>query len=124
MDADVLKRVKLLIGEDNYDIWEGGSSALDAMLVQFGDLRLVAAYVLEEIAEGLLTEAATAANGKAAVKRVKDGDSEIEYFAAPEVSRTTRARLMLDRAGRLRTEAAEATSVSGSSVALNVRTGF
>lgn len=123
MDPAVLKRVQLLMG-DAYTDWGSTSSTLDVLLTQYGDIRLVAAFVLEEVAEELLAEVATAANGKAQVKRVKDGDSEVEYFAAPEVNKATRARLYFERAGRLRAEAAESTSLSGSSVALDIRTGF
>lgn len=111
MDATHLARVKFLVGDDAWAAWlrlEPDTAQqgvkLDMAAAEYGDLRLVAAYVLDRVAAKATQDAAeAAAEGGEQVKRYRaEGDYEEEYFApAPSVD-TVAAGLWGARATGLR----------------------
>ncbi len=111
MDAAALNRVKFLAGDDAYAYWQakgGTSSRLDTALAEYGDLRLVAAYVLETACQAARLKAAEAASlAGPQVKRLKiDGELEREFFAPGTPALVEQADAWCRQAAALRAEVA------------------
>lgn len=110
MDATHVARVKFLARESAWAAWlalepeeEPRALKLDMALAEYGDLRLVAAYVLETVCEKARTDAAAAAEGVEQVKRYRaEGDYEEEYFAPGDSADVVQAGLWCSRAAELR----------------------
>ncbi|KQR40752.1 hypothetical protein [Deinococcus sp. Leaf326] len=110
MDATHVARVAFLARDSAWAAWlalepeeEKRSLKLDMALAEYGDLRLVAAYVLETVCEQARTGAAAAAEGVEQVKRFRaEGDYEEEYFAPSTPADVVQAGLWCDRAAELR----------------------
>lgn len=87
MESAALRRVQFLVTPAPWAYYEDREDLevdLDEALHQLGDLRLVAAYVLDLAAGAARKDAAQASAGQ--VKRMKDGDGEMEYFPATHAS--------------------------------------
>lgn len=128
MDAADLKRVQFLVRPAAWayhqGLPEGQRADLDLALAEFGDVRLVAGYVLDVACEAARKAAAQASVGQ--LKRLKDGSSELEYFqgssdlAADAEGWCALAQALRDEVAR----EAQAAFDRPSSVALDIRTGF
>lgn len=111
MDAQALNRVKFLTGDDAYASWEskgGTPERLDVALAEYGDLRLVAAYVLETACQAARLKAAEDASlARPQVKRLKiDGELEREYFAPGTPAGVQQGDAWCRQAAALRAEVA------------------
>lgn len=130
MDADVLKRVKFLAGDDAYALWEskgGTPERLDVALAEYGDLRLVAAYVLDTACQAARLKAAEDASlAGPQVKRLKiDGELEREFFAPGTPAGVQQGDAWCGAAERLRTEVRfERADAGRGSVALRVESSL
>lgn len=115
MKAAHLARVKFLARESAWAAWlalepeeEARDLRLDMALAEYGDLRLVAAYVLESVCERAQTDAAEDAEGVEQVKRFRaEGDYEEEYFAPSTPADVVQAGLWCDRAAELRADVSQ-----------------
>lgn len=119
MDAQGLKRVKFLAGDAAYVVWQdngGTASRLDEALAEYGDLRLVAAYVLEQACASARLQATQAAvQAGPQVKRLKiDGEIEQEFFAPVTPATVQQADAWCQQAAALRAEVARATRTARS----------
>ena len=134
MDAQQLARLRFLVRPDAWAAWEAlvpeaaRAETLALALAEYGDLRLVAAYVLDSVADKAIEDAGAAAEAAGqVVKRFKAGaEYEEEYFAPGASGLTVTAQGWAARAAQLR----EAVAVDlreqrqGGSMILDLETTF
>ncbi|WP_303100728.1 hypothetical protein [Deinococcus sp.] len=133
MTPEQLARVRFLVRADAWAEWEKlgqPPDTLDMALTEYGDLRLVAAYVLETVCADLRRQNAAAAEALGGQTKSYEavGEWKEEFFAPGESSLSVTADLFCSRADALRqqVEAERQKSQGGRqrTVALNVQTGF
>ncbi len=133
MDAASLNRVRFLVRADAWAAWEAllpspPADALDMALAEYGDLRLVAAYVLETVCGDARTRDAQAeeTTGERTKSYEAVGEWKEEFFAPGESADSVQAGLWCSRAAQLRgdVEAERRAARSAQSVSLSIRTGF
>lgn len=109
MNAADLARVRFLVRADAWAAWETlnpPADALDLAYAEYGDLRLVAAYVLETVCSDARTKAADLT---AQTKRIKVGPIELEKAVGNSTKLAAQADDWCARAAALRAETASAT---------------
>lgn len=133
MKAAHIARVAFLVREPAWAAWllepaqEKRDLQLDLALAEYGDLRLVAAHVLETVCEQARKDAAAAAEGAEKVKRFRaEGEYEEEYFAPGDSADVVQAGLWCSRAAELRAAVAQEQRQRGGagSVRLGVGSTF
>lgn len=114
MDAATLTRVKFYAGTDGWEAWQAlgqPASSLDVALAEYGDARLVAAWVLDQVcadARKQAVQAEVAAGPQVKAFKVV-GQYEEEYFAPVTSTTATQADAWCRKAAELRAEVERAT---------------
>lgn len=110
MEAPDFARVQFLVQPDAYSAWEvlmpdpAGTASLDVALAEYGDVRLVAAYVLERVCQDARLKATEVT---AQVKRIKVGPIELEKVVKEGNDLSVKADQWCARAAALRRQVDE-----------------
>lgn len=116
MDAAALSRVRFLVRPDAWAVWDAlgmPPETLDMAQAEYGDLRLVATYVLETVC-GVMRQSAAenAADGLTKSYEVV-GEWKEEFFGPPESAESLNAADWCARAQMLRDEVSRARRQGG-----------